>query len=125
MNYERCIRETFQFLRQWSLCQGLNPAELLEVGVPVVEDNRLSTYTCCLEYVLPFLDENSDVSLGELPGGRYAIMRVEKTPEKIGKAVAQFNRIYMHDQHLVQAVHRPVYEIYYEHEMEYCVPLLG
>lgn len=77
-----------------------------------------------MEYPLPFLDEASQVSLGELPGGRYAVMRVDKTPAVIRKTIHQFNSLYIPENGLVQDEHRPVYEIYYEHTMEYCVPVV-
>lgn len=122
-NYDREIRQTFQFLREWSICMGLHPAELIHVGIPGLAGDRLAAYTCCLEYVLPFIDENAEVSLGELPGGRYAVVRVEKVPSKIGQAIREFHSVYMHEELLVQDLHRPVYEVYYEKDMEYCVPL--
>lgn len=121
-NRSQCIQRTFDFLRQWSTCMGLNTAELIEVGIPVLEGDQLASYTCCLEYVLPTIDENADVSLGELPGGRYAVLRVEKS--HIEHAVWQLRSIYMPENGLVQDPHRPVYEVFNGHELEYCVPLV-
>lgn len=124
-NYDGCIRQTFQFLREWVVCMGLNPAELLHIGIPVLEDDRLAMYTCCMEYPLLFLDEDSQVSLGVLPGGRYAVLRMEKTPNIIRTSIQQFNNVYIPENGLVRDEHRPVYEIYHEQTMEYCIPILN
>lgn len=123
-NSSKQIQETFKFLRQWSACMGLNPAEFVEVGIPRLENDRLAAYTCCLEYVLPSIDENADVSLGELPGGLCAVLRVEKNPARIEQAIWQFKTAYLPENHLKQDPHRPVYEIFHEKELEYCVPLI-
>lgn len=124
-NRPRMIQETFRYLREWSACMGMNPADLIEVGVPRSEDGRLTAYTCALEYPLPAIDEDAEVSLGELPGGRYAVLRVEKDPAHIEKAVLQLKTAHMPGHGLVQDPYRPVYEIFQGHELDYCVPLLG
>lgn len=123
-NINKQIQDTFKFLRQWSACMRLNPAEFVEVGIPRIEDDRLISYTCCLEYVLPSIDENADVSLGELPGGRYAVLRVEKNPTRMEQAIWLFKTAYLLENHLQQDPRRPVYEIFHEKELEYCVPVL-
>ncbi len=118
------IQQTFQFLREWSACMGLNPAELIEVGVPVIKAGRLAAYTCCLEYVLPAIDESAPVSLGELPGGTYAVLRVENSPACIEQAVWQFQTGYLPEHALTQDPCRPVYEIFHGQDLEYCIPLI-
>jgi DNA gyrase inhibitor GyrI len=123
-DHHTCICETFQFLREWASCMGLNCADLLEVGVPTLEHNQIVRYTCCLEYPLDYLDEHAAVSLGELPGGRYAVTHLEKAPDSVGGDIRLLLDAYLEEQNLQRDPGRPIYEIYNQHSAEYCVPLL-
>ena len=118
------IHRTFQYLREWAVCMGLNPAELLQIGIPTLHDGALAGYACCLEYMLPYLDEHSEVSIMVLPGGRYAVMPLEKTLEQAGEILALLHSGYDLSEHqIVPDPHRPVYEIFHPHSTDYCVPV--
>ena len=95
----------------------------MHIGVPVLEDKQLIMYDCCIEFPFPVLEERGDISLRVLPGGEYALLRVEKTPAKIGKAIQLFYSDYIPRNALILDEERPTYEIYYEDTMEYCVPI--
>ena len=123
-NYDKKIRQAFQSLREWTVRFGLDPKQLLHIGIPTVDDKQLVMYECCMEFPLPMMEDNAEVQLKTLPGGNYAVLRIEKTPAKIGKAIQRFHADYIPDNDLVMDDERLTYEIYYEDTMEYCVPIL-
>jgi len=123
-NHDKKIRQAFQALREWTVQFGLDPKQLLHIGIPTVEEKQLVMYECCMEFHLPMMEDNTEIQLKTLPGGSYAVLRVEKTPTKIGKAIQRFHADYIPDNDLVIDELRPTYEIYYEDTLEYCVPIL-
>jgi len=122
-NYDKKIRQAFQVLREWTVRFGLDPKQSLHIGIPTVEDKQLIMYECCLEFLLPMMEDNDEIRLKTLPGGSYAVLRVEKVPTKIGKAIQSFHADYIPNNDLLIDHERPIYEIYYEDTMEYCVPV--
>jgi DNA gyrase inhibitor GyrI len=122
-SYDRRIRETFQIVRERIACFGLDPEKLLHIGIPTLENKQLVTYDCCVEFLFPLMENNCDIALRTLPGGDYDVLRVEKTPAKIRKAIDTFLAEYIPDNGLIFDENRPTYEIYYEDTMEYCVPI--
>ena len=123
-NHDKKIRQAFQSLREWSVRFGLNPKELLHIGIPTVDKKELIIYECCVEFPIPMMEENADIQAKTLPGGSYAVLRIEKTPVKIRNAIRRFHADYIPDNDLVIDDNRPTYEIYYEDTMEYCLPIL-
>lgn len=124
-NPDKKIRQAFQALREWIVHFGLNPKELLHIGTPTIEDKQLVMYECCIEFPIPMMEEDEDIQVKTLPGGSYAVLRIEKSPAKIGNAIRRFHADYIPDNDLVIDDDRPAYEIYYEDTMEYCVPILS
>lgn len=123
-NHDKKIRQAFQALREWTVRFGLDPKQLLHIGIPTVDDKQLVMYECCMEFHLPMLEDNTEIQLKILPGGNYAVLRVEKIQAKFGKAIQRFHADYIPDNDLVIDNLRPTYEIYYEDTLEYCVPIL-
>jgi len=124
-NYDKKIRLAFQVLREWTVRFGLDPKQSLHIGIPTIEDKQLIMYECCIEFPLPMMEDNVEIQLKTLPGGNYAVLQVEKTPTKIGKAIQVFYADYIPDNNLLIDHERPIYEIYYEDTMEYCVPIFN
>ena len=118
-NPDKIIRPAFRRLRQRVTEFGLVPDTLLHVGVPELVDGLLVSYDCCIEFPLP--ESVEDVKI--LPGGRYAVLTVEKSPLKINTAIRAFRGDYLPDHGLVPDEERPVYEIYFKDTLEYCVPI--
>ena len=118
---DKKIRAAFKDLREWVLNFGWNPDDLLHIGIPTVDGKDLVTYDCCIEFPLPLDDESAKVKQKILPGGRYAVLSIEKNPQKIAKAIRQFRGDYLHEHNIIVDEERPTYEIYYEDTMEYCV----
>jgi len=118
------INETFRSLREWAVIFGLDPDALLHIGLPSLDDKGLIAYGCCIEFPLPVDEISADLDLRSLPGGRYAILRIEKKPGKISKAIRHFHGDYIPENQIILDESRPVYEIYYADTMEYCLPVI-
>jgi len=111
-------------LREWTVRFGLDPKQSLHIGIPTMEERQLIMYECCLEFPLPMMEASTEIQLKTLPGGNYAVLRMEKISARIGKAIQRFHVDYVPDNDLVIDEQRPTYEIYYEDTVEYCVPIL-
>ena len=121
----RKINDTFQALREWVVFFGLEPDTLLHIGIPSREDKELISYSCCIEFPLPIDEISSDIDVKSLSGGTYGILRIEKKPGKIARAIRQFHGDYIPENQIVVDESRPIYEIYYADTMEYCVPVIA
>jgi len=119
------IKETFQSLREWVVNFGLDPDTLLHIGIPSLDGKVLVTYNCCIEFPLPIYETSNGVDVKPLSGGMYAILRIEKKPSKISKAIRQFHGDYIPENQIVIDEHREIYEVYFVDTMEYCVPIIG
>ena len=124
-NHDKQIRTAFQVLREWIVSFGLDPEVLLHVGIPTLDNKVLLMYDCCIEFPLPIDEDGDDIRLKSLPGGKYAVLRIEKTPGKIARAIRQFHGDFVPENQIVVDESRSVYEIYYKDTMEYCVPVIG
>jgi DNA gyrase inhibitor GyrI len=118
------IHACFQRLQGWAQGLGLDPFTRLHVGIPVVQDGRLSRYECCLEVPPQVQTGRDDIRIKELPGGRYAVVSIAKDPAVIGDSIGRFYQEYVPQNRIEIDGARPTYEIYYESTMEYCVPIL-
>jgi DNA gyrase inhibitor GyrI len=118
-NPDKTIRPAFKELKRRVSEFDLDTNTLLHIGIPELADRRLMAYDCCIEFPLPENIEEVKV----LPGGRYAVLTVEKQREKIGPAIRAFTGDYLPEHELVVDEERPTYEIYYKETMEYCVPI--
>ena len=119
------INETFQSLREWVVNFGLDPDTLLHIGIPSLDGKVLVTYSCCIEFPLPINETSNGVDVKSLSGGTYAILRIEKKPNEISKAIRRFHQDYIPENQIVVDENRQIYEIYYADTMEYCVPIVG
>ncbi len=119
------IHKTFQYLREQMVILGLDPDDLLHIGIPMLDGDVLTAYSCCIELPLPIDEISDDVDVKTLPGGRYAILRIVKEPGKILRAIRQFQGDYLQENQMMMDDKRPIYEIYYADTMEYCVPIIG
>lgn len=118
-NPDKVIRKAFQELQRRVSAFGLDPDTLLHIGIPEIADRRLISYDCCIEFLLP--EENAGVK--NLPGGRYAVLAIEKKREKIGPAIRAFTGDYLPEHGFVMDEDRSIYEIYYKDTIEYCMPI--
>ena len=122
-DFHNGIRACFQRVQSWVRSLGHDPYSLLNVGVPNVDDGRLLSYGCCVQIPEDVLNGSDGVEIKELPGGRYAVVNIVKDPQTIGESIGRFYQEYVPENSIRVDGTRPVYEIYWEDTMEYCVPI--
>jgi DNA gyrase inhibitor GyrI len=118
------IRESFQRVQAWVRELGYDPYTTLTIGIPNVVNGQLANYECCEQIPEEVKSGTDEISIKELVGGRYAVVNIEKEPALIGDSIRRFYQEYAPQNELGIDGARPVYEIYYENRMEYCVPIL-
>jgi len=118
------IGECFQRVQAWVTKQGYSP-RTLTIGVTNMVDGQLSSYDCCVQVPEQVQSGSDGIAIKELPGGRCAVVSIEKDPSIIGDSIGRFYREYVPQNHIEIDGTRLVYEIYYEKTMEYCVPVLS
>lgn len=118
------IGKCFQHVQNWIRKLGHDPYTLLNVGIPNVVDGQLSSYGCCIQVPDDVQSGSDGVDIKVLPGGRYAVVNIEKAPQIIGDSIGRFYQEYVPRNNIQIDGLRPTCEIYYESTMEYCVPIL-
>jgi DNA gyrase inhibitor GyrI len=117
------IGECFRRLQSWVRRLEYAPDALLTIGVPDVEDGRLSSYACCIGVPEHVQNGSDGIEIQALRGGRYAVLTMAKDQQVIGDSIRRFYQEYVPEHNIEIDAPRPTYEIYYEHIMEYCVPV--
>ena len=117
------IRACFQRIQNWVRRLGHDPYSLLNLGVPDVHDGQLVSYGCCVQVPDDVQSGSEGVKIKELPGGRYAVVKIDKDPRTIGDSIARFYQEYVPENNIRVDGMRPTCEIYWEGTMEYCVPI--
>jgi DNA gyrase inhibitor GyrI len=117
------IADGFDQLKSWAQQQGYQAADTLIIGIPHVVERQLLAYDCCVQLPIHVSAPAANLATKQIPGGRYAILSLEKDSATIGEMIGRFFAEYVpqHDLHIDQA--RPSYEVYYIRTMEYCVPI--
>jgi len=118
------IHECFQRVQAWVKERGYDPFSQLNVGALRSVDGRPSSYDCCIRVPDLVQSGSGEVSLQELPGGRYAVVSIRKDPAIIGDSIRRFYQEYVPQNKIEIDGQCPTYEIYFESTMEYCVPIL-
>ena len=116
------IGECFRRVQAWVRERGYDPLTRT-IGALQMVDDRLSSYACCIQIAEEVQSGSGGVGIKELPGGRYAVVNMEKVPAIIGESIGRFYREYVPQHSLSLDSKRPTYEVYYESRMEYCVPI--
>jgi DNA gyrase inhibitor GyrI len=122
-NFSDQIRDGFQAVKDWVVQQGYDISGLKVIGVPQVIDGQLKSYECCVELPEPVQVNTETILTKQLIGGKYAVLTLEKDSAMIGETIGRFFAEYVPQQQLTIDDHRPSYEIYYEHLMDFCVPI--
>ena len=119
------IQRCFERVQAWVKGLGLDPATLLHIGIPVLQEGKLVKYVCCVEVPASVQGgPQGDIAIQDLPGGVYAVLSMAKDPVIIGESIARFYQEYVPQNQIQMDTLCPIYEIYYESTMEYCVPIL-
>jgi AraC family transcriptional regulator len=95
----------------------------LNVGVPSVGDGQLLSYGCCVQIPEEVQSGSDGVDIKDLPGGRYAVVKIDKDPQAIGDSIGRFYQDYVPKNNIRVDGMRLTYEIYWEDTMDYCVPI--
>lgn len=118
------IGECFRRVQAWVRERGYDPLTLLTIGAIKMVDGQPSSYECCVQIPEKAQSGSGDVDIKELPGGRYAVVSIEKDPRTIGDSIGRFHQEYIPQNNIGIDGKRPTYEVYYQSTMEYCVPIL-
>lgn len=116
------IGDGFSQIKRWAELQGHGPGETLVIGVPHIVGRRLAAYDCCVQLPAPAAPSDG-LSSARLPGGRYAVLTLEKDSAMVGEHIGRFFAEYVPQHSLQIDETRPCYEVYHVRTMEYCVPL--
>jgi DNA gyrase inhibitor GyrI len=117
------IGEGFDQVKQWLEHQDQISEDRLIIGIPHVVERQLVGYDCCVEFPHGDLPLPQGWQAKRLPGGRYAVLSLEKDSATIGQHIGQFFAEYVPQNRLVLDATRPSYEIYYAQTMDYCVAI--
>jgi len=122
-NFSDQIRDGFQAVKDWLIQRGYHISGLKVIGVPQVTEGQLKSYECCVELPEPVQVSTEIIQTKQLPGGQYAVLTLEKDSTSIGDSIGRFFAEYVPEHQLAIDNNRPSYEIYYEHVMDFCVPI--
>lgn len=122
-NFSDQIRDGFQIVKDWATQKGYDLSGLKVIGIPQVDHGQLTSYECCIELPeqVDVIDEK--IQTKQLTSGKYAVLTLEKDSATIGETIGRFFAEYVPDHQLAIDDSRPSYEIYYEHTMDFCVPI--
>lgn len=117
------IAEGFSQVKRWLEQHDQAAAERLIIGIPQVVERQLIGYDCCVEpaHIATSLPQGWQSK--HLPGGRYAVLSLEKDSATIGERIGQFFAEYVPQYKLILDATRPSYEVYYAQTMDYCIPI--
>jgi DNA gyrase inhibitor GyrI len=117
------IAEGFGQVKRWLEHQDQAVADRLIIGLPHVVERQLIGYDCCVEpaHIATPLPQGWQTK--HLPGGRYAVLSLEKDSATIGERIGQFFAEYVPQHQLILDPTRPSYEVYYAQTMDYCIPI--
>jgi DNA gyrase inhibitor GyrI len=117
------IAEGFRQVKRWLEQHDQARAERLVIGIPHVVERQLIGYDCCVEltHIGSLIPQGWQSK--QLPGGRYAVLSLEKDSATIGERIGQFFAEYVPQHQLTLDATRPSYEVYYAQTMDYCIPI--
>ncbi|RZT07542.1 AraC family transcriptional regulator [Kribbella sp. VKM Ac-2569] len=130
------LNAAFQQVCGWVAAQGLFGPDTLVIGVPHdnpdVTPNDRCRYDACVTVPSSVTTASTDVDIQDLPGGRYAVLRIDvDEPAEIGlKADAMYGDWLPRSG--FQADDRPPLEIYYDSDepgtekrivLDFCIPV--
>ena len=122
-NFSEQISDGFQAVKDWATQKGYDLPGLKVIGIPQVSNGQLTAYECCVELPEPVDVIEENIQTKQLMGGKYAVLTLEKDSATIGDTIERFFAEYVPEHQLGIDDSRPSYEIYYEHTMDFCVPI--
>ncbi len=124
-NFDQAIQRIFEQVKSWVREQGGTTDNVPAIGIASVIDGKLQSYECCIPISAELVsDEHGDLKIKVLPGGQYAILTIEKQSERIGETIRRFFEEYVPNVRLRIDDSRPIYEVYWDTTMDFCIPIL-
>jgi DNA gyrase inhibitor GyrI len=117
------IAECFGHVKRWLGQQDHAVADCLIIGIPHVLERQLIGYDCCVESAHIATPLPQGWHTKHVPGGRYAVLSLEKDSATIGQRIGQFFAEYVPQHQLILDATRPSYEVYFGQTMDYCTPI--
>ena len=117
------IGEAFVQVKRWVEQHDQAVTDRQIIGIPHVVERQLIGYDCCVAptHITAPLPHGWQTKY--LPGGRYAVLALEKDSATIGERIGQFFAEYVPKHQLILDATRASYEVYYTETMDYCVPI--
>lgn len=122
-DFDHVMREYFEKVKSWAKEYGVDIMTVPVIGIAQVDQGKLQAYECCIQ-VPDTLSGDGNIATKTLPGGKYAIVHIEKQSEIIGQTIGRFFQEYVPSANLRIENSRPTYEIYWDKTMDFCVPIL-
>ncbi len=120
----QAIHACFQRVQAWVRQFGIDPNRAYTVGALNLVNGQLSSYDCCIRVPELVQGGSEGIAIKDIPGGRYAVVTIQKDPSIIGDSIRRFYQEYVPQNNLTIDGTRPTYEIYYESTVEYSVPVV-
>ena len=117
------IGDGFGQVKHWLEQHSQVVTDQLIIGIPHVVERQLVGYDCCVELPHSTTPLPQGWQTKHLPGGRYAVLSLEKDSATIGERIGQFFAEYVPQHQLILDPTRPSYEVYYIQTMDYCIPI--
>jgi DNA gyrase inhibitor GyrI len=89
-SYSEQFRDGFQRIKDWARQYGYDLSKLRVIGIPRTNEAQLVGYECALELPKVISQHTEDVETKQLPGGRCAILSLEKDSSTIGETIGRF-----------------------------------
>lgn len=125
-NFDTGIRGTFDRVKSLARGLGAEIASVPAIGIARVVEGRLEAYECCIPITIDQPpDQSGKVNTKVLPGGKYAVLKIDKRSPGIGETIGRFFQEYVPTAGLQIDHSRPTYEVYWERTLDFCVPILG
>lgn len=123
-NFDLAIRNTFDRVKAWVSARGGDVTAVPAIGIAHVTEGRLHAYECCIPMAetLP-VGAQDEVGVRTLPGGKYAVVQIEKQSAIIGETIGRFFQEYVPAARLQIDDARPTLEVYWDTTMDFCVPI--
>ncbi len=122
--FDVAIRTTFERVKAWVQMHGGDVHTTPAIGIAHVSDGRLVAYECCIPIGAgTTVGAHDPLQVKTLPGGAYAVVKIEKQSSVIGETIGRFFREYVPAARLQIDGSRPTLEVYWEATMDFCVPV--
>lgn len=124
-DFDLAIRATFDRVKSWVREMNMELDSAPAIGIAHVVGGQLHAYECCIPVAMqPVHSQRDAIQIKVLPGGKFAILRINKQSSGIGETIGRFFQDYVPRVNLQIDNSRPTYEIYWDQTLDFCVPVI-